>query len=223
LLSKLRPNLTYANVVSTVCLFIVLGGSAYAAVTITGKNVKNGSLTGADIKNSSLTTSDVKNRSLLARDFKTGQLPAGPKGDQGPKGDKGDRGDPGPFPGTLPSGTTLRGAYYAFGQATGTFQVAADAQSFGFTLGSKPTVHFIPSGPGSPPSQCPGSGNAPEAMPGHLCVYETALNNRFSVTIRDLEASPSATASSEEGFGIEATSSATGGFFSRGVWAVTAP
>jgi hypothetical protein len=71
--------------------------------------------------------------------------------------------------------------------------------------------------------KCPGSGNAPEAMLGHLCVYETALNNRFSVTIRDLEASPSATTSSEEGFGIEATSSGTGGFYSRGVWAVTAP
>src|SRR5215210_7333795 len=121
-MDHVRKSLSYANVMATVAVFVALGGSSYAALTITGKNVKNSSLTGADIKNSSLTTSDVKNRSLLARDFKTGQLPAGPKGDQGPKGDKGDRGDPGPFPGTLPSGTTLRGAYYAFGQATGTFQ-----------------------------------------------------------------------------------------------------
>ena len=86
LLSKLRTSLTYANVVSTLCLFIVLGGGAYAATTITGKNVKNSSLTGTDIKNSSLTTTDVKNGSLLSADFKAGHIPAGA---QGPKGDTG--------------------------------------------------------------------------------------------------------------------------------------
>lgn len=31
---KLRPWLTYANVASTICLFIVLGGGAYAAATL---------------------------------------------------------------------------------------------------------------------------------------------------------------------------------------------
>ena len=39
---KLLP-LTYANVVSTACRFLVLGGSAYAAVSITGKDVANAS------------------------------------------------------------------------------------------------------------------------------------------------------------------------------------
>ena len=88
---------------TTLCLFIVLSGGAYAATTITGKNVKNSSLTGADIKNSSLTTSDVKNRSLLGADLKAGQLP------QGPKGDKGDKGDTGPSTG--PAGGDLTGNY----------------------------------------------------------------------------------------------------------------
>jgi hypothetical protein len=31
MLTRLRPRLTYANVISTLCLFIVLGGGAYAA------------------------------------------------------------------------------------------------------------------------------------------------------------------------------------------------
>jgi hypothetical protein len=95
--------MNFANAVSLVALFVSLGGVGYAAVTITGKNVKNSSLTGTDIKNSSLTgkdvknssltgsdlknssvtTSDVKNGSLLSTDFKSGQLPAGPKGDKG--------------------------------------------------------------------------------------------------------------------------------------------
>ena len=93
--SKLRCRLTYANVMATIAVFVALGGSSYAAITITGKNVKDSSLTGKDIKNSSLTTSDVKNRSLLALDFKSGQLPAGPQGAQGAKGDKGEKGDTG--------------------------------------------------------------------------------------------------------------------------------
>ena len=38
----LAGRLTYANVTSTVCLFLALGGSAYAAASITGKNVRNG-------------------------------------------------------------------------------------------------------------------------------------------------------------------------------------
>jgi hypothetical protein len=90
--AKLRTRLTYANVVATLALFVALGGSSYAAISITGKNVKNGSLTGKDVKNSSLTTSDVKNRSLLSKDFKSGQLPAGLQGPQGTKGDQGPSG-----------------------------------------------------------------------------------------------------------------------------------
>jgi len=85
----MRPKLTYANVMATVAVFIALGGSAYATITITGRNVKNRSLTAKDIKKNSLTTREVRNGALLARDFAAGQLPAGPPG---PKGDKGDRG-----------------------------------------------------------------------------------------------------------------------------------
>jgi hypothetical protein len=93
----LRSRLTYANVVATLALFVALGGSSYAALTITGRNVRNSSLTGKDVKNNSLTGSDVKrlksgdvsDGSLLAKDFKAGQLPAGAKGDKGDKGDSG--------------------------------------------------------------------------------------------------------------------------------------
>ena len=40
----MRPN--YSNVISTVALFVALGGTSYAALTVTGKNVRNSSLTG---------------------------------------------------------------------------------------------------------------------------------------------------------------------------------
>jgi hypothetical protein len=87
-------------VVAYIALFVALGGSSYAAITISGKNVKDSSLTGRDVRNNSLTgrdvrslgTADVKNGALLADDFAPGQLSAGPKGEQGLKGDRGDTG-----------------------------------------------------------------------------------------------------------------------------------
>jgi hypothetical protein len=96
-----RIRITYANVVATVALFAALGGSSYAAIAVTGSQVRDGSLTGRDVRNSSLTGKDVRNQSLLARDFKAGQLPAGPQGEPGapgatgPKGEKGEKGEPG--------------------------------------------------------------------------------------------------------------------------------
>ena len=87
MLIRLRRNLTYANVMATVAVFIALGGSAYAAAKITGKNVKNGSLTGRDVKNNSLTGKDVKR--LGPADFKAGALPQGPRGPAGRTGPAG--------------------------------------------------------------------------------------------------------------------------------------
>jgi hypothetical protein len=90
---RLRQALTYANVVSTLCLFLLLGGSAYAALSITGKDVKNGSLTGVDVRNRSLSGKELRVRSvserhvapealgtrhvqgLRAHDFAAGELP----------------------------------------------------------------------------------------------------------------------------------------------------
>ena len=95
MLHSLCRRINYANVVATLALFAALGGTSYAALRVTGKNVKNSSLTGVDVKNSSLTTSDVKDRSLLSKDFKAGQLPAGAKGDKGDTGAAGAAGAPG--------------------------------------------------------------------------------------------------------------------------------
>jgi hypothetical protein len=72
--------LTYANVVSSLCLFLVLaGGSAFAAAQITG----------AQIASNAITSAKVKNGSLLKVDFKPGQLPRGPVGPRGPAGANG--------------------------------------------------------------------------------------------------------------------------------------
>ena len=62
----LRPRVTYANVVSTLALFVALGGSAYAVSKITGADVKDRSLTSRDLKSNSANGRVVKERSLGA-------------------------------------------------------------------------------------------------------------------------------------------------------------
>ncbi len=94
--NKRRIRLTYANVVASIALFAALGGSSYAAISITGKQVRDASLSGRDVRNGSLTTGDVRDQSLLARDFKAGQLPVGPAGDRGAQGPTGPQGPIGP-------------------------------------------------------------------------------------------------------------------------------
>lgn len=64
MLRALRDRLTYANVTATLALFIALGGSSYAALQITGKQVRDHSLTGRDIKKNSIRGRQVKERSF---------------------------------------------------------------------------------------------------------------------------------------------------------------
>jgi hypothetical protein len=57
-----RP--TPALIVAVVALFMALGGTSYAALKITGKNVQNSTLTGVDVKNKSLGAKEHKPDSL---------------------------------------------------------------------------------------------------------------------------------------------------------------
>ncbi len=105
--------------VAALAFAVLGGGTAMAAATITGADVKKGTLTGAHIKNKSLTGSDLKSGSLSGAHVKNGSLtvadlapslkslleapgPAGPKGDAGargatgPQGPQGDAGPAGP-------------------------------------------------------------------------------------------------------------------------------
>jgi hypothetical protein len=102
----LRRRPSPSMLVALVALFVAMGGTGYAAITITGQNVKDASLTGKDVKDNSLGTKDVKDGNLLAKDFKAGQLPAAAQGPAGPKGDKGDVG-----PATGAAGGDLAGNY----------------------------------------------------------------------------------------------------------------
>lgn len=60
IMGAMRRHTTYANVVSTICLIAVTSGTAWAAATITGAQIKNETITGKDVKNRTLTGSDIK-------------------------------------------------------------------------------------------------------------------------------------------------------------------
>jgi hypothetical protein len=90
----------YSVVTSTLALVVALGGTSYAAVKITGDDIKDGTITTADIKNQSLKLEDL---AASTRDALKGQEgdagaigPAGPAGPAGPKGDAGATGPAGP-------------------------------------------------------------------------------------------------------------------------------
>lgn len=90
-LQSLQRRLTFANVISITALFIALGGTGYAAVTLPRNSVgavqiRKDAVRAGEIKRSAVAGAEIKNGSLTAVEFAPGvQL----------KGDKGDKGDTG--------------------------------------------------------------------------------------------------------------------------------
>ncbi len=85
----LRDKLTYANVISTLCLFMLLGGGAYAASqlpknSVGAKQIKNGAITGKKIKKASIDSSKLTPATVTTLKGTKGDAgPAGPQGSQG--------------------------------------------------------------------------------------------------------------------------------------------
>ena len=102
MLSRLRPRMTYANVVSTIALVLAIGGgTAYAATKIGTRDIRYHAVTGSklatnavsaskiksnavsasDVRDNTLTSAEIRTGTLLASDFAANQLPKGDKGD----------------------------------------------------------------------------------------------------------------------------------------------
>ena len=86
---RLRGKLTYSNVISTLCLMLLLGGgTAYAATHLPKNSVGAGQL-----KKGAVTPAKLSAGAKAALIGPQG--PVGPQGSVGDKGDRGDKGDQG--------------------------------------------------------------------------------------------------------------------------------
>jgi hypothetical protein len=156
-------------------------------------------------------------------------------------GPKGDQGEPGPYPGVLPSGTTLTGVYSATGVATAEFQFADSPISFGFQFASAPSVVVV--GISDTPKEaaaagCPGTAVDPKADPGMVCIYEMGNENTALLagtgTVVEAGGAPAQVGgyvppngdwgtATKYGTIVEAWSDGAGHFYSNGSWAATSP
>ena len=90
-----RSKLTGTNVavgLSAAALVVAVFGATPVGQAASRLILPKGSVGATQLKKNAVTGLKVKDGSLLATDFKTGQLPAGPKGDPGPQGPRGEPG-----------------------------------------------------------------------------------------------------------------------------------
>lgn len=108
-LYRLRSGLSYANVMATIAVFVALGGSGYAAISLPrdsvgARELRSRSVGSAELQRGAVASSSVRDGALnladlsaSARDQLKGAAGvAGPAGPAGPTGAAGPKGDPGP-------------------------------------------------------------------------------------------------------------------------------
>ena len=84
-MKRISFHLSYGNVMSSIALFLALGGVSFAAATLPRNSVGT-----AQLRNGAVNSSKVADHSLRAADFARGQLVRGPQGPPGRRGPAGD-------------------------------------------------------------------------------------------------------------------------------------
>jgi hypothetical protein len=184
-----------ALVVASLALLVALSGVGYAAV------VPRASVGTPQLKRNAVTSPKIKDATIRKADIQAGVLPPRLLSRTG----------------SIPRGLTIRGAFLARMNT----ETVGHAYSFGVQLASAPAVHYINNG-NVPPAECPGTKSNPQALPGHLCLYESNLSaNVTSKCVMDTTSNVCGTAN-RWGFGLSGTGTANGTYF-WGTWAVTSP
>lgn len=107
---KLRSKLSFANVTSVLALFIALGGTGYAAITLprnsVGPNqIRQGAVGTSELRTGAVRSGDVRNRSIRLRDISTSARSSL----RGQTGATGPAGPPGPtYRAAVPAGGTVQ-------------------------------------------------------------------------------------------------------------------
>ena len=92
-LARVRERITYANTMSTLAVFIALGGTAWAATalprnSVGASQIRAGAVRSSEIRNNSVRSADIRDRSIGLRDLSTSAR-ASLRGTQGPAGPAG--------------------------------------------------------------------------------------------------------------------------------------
>jgi hypothetical protein len=95
-MARLRAQLSYANVMATVAVFVALGGTSYAVATLPRnsvgpKQIRSNAVGSSELRSRSVRSSDVRDRSLRLRDLSRAARDSlrGRQGRPGPQGPTG--------------------------------------------------------------------------------------------------------------------------------------
>jgi len=230
-LTRLRSKFSYANVMATIAVFLMLTGIGYAVAALPKKSVgpkqlKNGAVRTKKIKKSAVNASKIKQGAVGRSEIASGAVNTGKISNQSVTRSKiADSAIP--LLGTLRTGQTLRGSFNVGAVPGGAGNEAHNGYSFQFPLANTPTapsanVIDLVANPSANTASCSGvsGGNqqTPNAAGGQLCIYITGKTNLDATTPVEVENT------SRLGFGIAAHSGvAVTEYLATGFWAVTAP
>jgi hypothetical protein len=230
-LTRLRSKLTYANVMATIAIFLVLTGVGFAVAKLPKKSVgpkqlKNGAVRSKKIHKDAVNASKIKAGAVGRSEIANGAVGSGEIANKAVTRNKiADSAIP--LLGTLRTGQTVRGSFNLGGSPGGTGVDTHQGYSFQFPLSntpSAPTANVLDlfANPSAATANCSGVGGAnqqtPNAAGGNLCIYITGKTNLSATSPVQLENV------SRLGFGLVANSGAlTSDYVATGFWAVTAP
>lgn len=116
-----------------------------------------------------------------------------------------------------PTPSLIKGTYDIIGYSNAAGAELADNLSFGWTLSAAPITHYINDG-AAPPAGCSGTVEAPNALPGHLCLFEAQSN--LANQRRTINAGGTYGLASTFGAGVTVTTTGAGNVYVYGSWAV---
>ena len=218
-MEQIRRRLTYANVMSSIAVFLVLGGATALAAglaknSVGSKQIKKNAVTSAKIKKNAVTTAKIKNGAVTGAKVNAGTLGTVPNATHADSANTATTSNTTSGIGTLPSGKSESGFFATAGEG----QYIADGVTF-----QQPLAASIPQGnvewlrAEETSSSCPGRGRA---APNHLCLYDNEESEIDLCCIYDFAFNDPAADRNEFIAYWEPLGS---GAYVSGEWTVTAP
>ena len=187
-MQQIRKQLTYANVMSTIAVFLVLGGATAIAASKLGRNtvgtkqLKAGSVTAAKLKKSAVTERKVRDSAITERKVKNDAITTAKIRDGAVTGAKVQAATLG----TVPSAATFSGY-----SRRGIVRVPASPTvgvSPATTIAASPEVPLVSTGPFTAYAKC---FESPTATNGIVFVRTSEDGAIFQSTLDELEGNPS--------------------------------